>query len=224
LSVNRIYYVNKLVKYIKKCQNDHQNSIGRIIDAIKVYNKIFKVMSEESIGNLEETKNDEINEQMGEEINEATNTGSDLSILKNELEVAKDKYLRLFAEFDNYKKRTSKERIELLGSAAKETLVSFLSIADDFERAKKVSDAGAEGEVFSNGVNLVYNKFFNILESKGLKEMESTGDIFDSEKHEAITEIPAPNPDLVGKIVDTVEKGYYLNEKIIRYAKVVVGK
>ncbi len=183
-------------------------------------------LKDQEIDNIDTTVEDSSvnqgNESAENLVNDNDAEQSEMSILKNELDQAKDKYLRLFAEFENYKKRTSKERIELLGTAAKETLVALLPIADDFERAKKASDAGSE--VFSEGVNLVYNKFFATLQNKGLKVMESNGEVFDSEKHEAITEIPAPNPEMVGKVIDTVEKGYYLNDKIVRYAKVVVGK
>lgn len=147
---------------------------------------------------------------------------AEIDVLTAELEESKDKYLRLFAEFDNFKKRSVKERFELMKSAAQETLSSLLPVLDDFDRAKKSSENGTE--VFSEGMQLLYNKLFSTLEQKGLKPMDSTGNDFDSELHEAITEIPAPTPELKGKVVDTVEKGYLLNEKIIRHAKVVVGK
>lgn len=146
----------------------------------------------------------------------------EIETLKAELEESKDKYLRLFAEFDNFKKRSVKERFELMKTAAQETLTVLLPILDDFDRAKKSSDDGAE--VFSEGVQLVYNKLYSTLENKGLKAMESNGLDFDPEHHEAITNIPAPNEEMKGKVIDTVEKGYMLNEKIIRYAKVVVAE
>jgi molecular chaperone GrpE len=144
--------------------------------------------------------------------------------LNIQLAEAKDKYLRLFAEFDNYKKRTMKEKLDLMRSAAQETMTAMLPIMDDFDRAKKAADEGAESEQFSEGVALVYQKFNSTLSNRGLKSMESNGELFDPEMHEAITEIPAPSDDMKGKVIDTVEKGYILNDKIIRYAKVVVGK
>ncbi len=156
--------------------------------------------------------------------NELDKLNSDLLKLKLELDESKDKYLRLFAEFDNFKKRTMKERLDLIKSASQETMIAMLPVVDDFERAKRAADAENSTETFSEGVSLVYNKFVNTLENKGLKIMESTGEIFDVEKHEAITEIPSPSPELVGKVIDTIERGYYLHDKIIRYAKVVVGK
>jgi molecular chaperone GrpE len=137
---------------------------------------------------------------------------------------AKDKYLRLFAEFENYKKRTLKEKLELMKNAAQDTMQTILPVLDDFNRAKKSADDDNSVEQFSEGVQLVYDKLHNSLKAKGLIEMESTGEVFDPELHEAITEIPAPSDDMKGKIIDTIESGYYLNDKIIRHAKVVVGK
>ena len=144
--------------------------------------------------------------------------------LQNELSEAKDKYLRLVAEFDNYKKRTVKERLDLINTAGKETIAAILPVLDDFDRAKKSADDDASNEIFSEGVTLVYNKLHGMLKSKGLSPMESTGLEFDPELHEAITEIPAPSEDMKGKIIDTIETGYLLHDKIIRHAKVVVGK
>lgn len=144
--------------------------------------------------------------------------------LEAELAESKDKYLRLFAEFENYKKRSVRERLDLISSASRELIVSLLPVLDDFERAKKSAEDGHSGEVFSEGVSLVYQKLNNLLSSKGLTVMETDGVDFDPEYHEAITEIPAPAEDLKGKVVDTIERGYMLNDKIIRHAKVVVGK
>ncbi|MEL7122341.1 MAG: nucleotide exchange factor GrpE [Bacteroidota bacterium] len=136
----------------------------------------------------------------------------------------KDKYLRLAAEFDNYKKRTLKERIELMKTAAQDTVSALLPVLDDFDRAKKNADNENTEESFSEGVSLVYNKLYGALKQQGLEPMESNGEVFDPEFHEAITEIPAGSEDMKGKVVDTIEKGYLLKDKIIRYAKVVVGK
>ena len=146
----------------------------------------------------------------------------EIETLKAELDESKDKYLRLFAEFDNFKKRSVKERFELMKTAAQETISALLPVLDDFDRAKKSAESGAE--TFSEGVQLVYQKLYSTLEHKGLKSMESTGADFDPEWHEAITDIPAPSEEMKGKIIDTVEKGYVLSDKIIRYAKVVVAK
>ncbi len=144
--------------------------------------------------------------------------------LEQELSEAKDKYLRLYAEFDNYKKRTVKERLELINTAGKEMISSILPVLDDFDRAKKSADDEQSNESFSEGVTLVYNKLHNLLKIKGLEAMETNGSDFDPEFHEAITEIPSPTEEQKGKIIDTIETGYLLNDKIIRHAKVVVGK
>jgi molecular chaperone GrpE len=133
----------------------------------------------------------------------------------DELGIMKDKYIRLMAEFENFKRRSSRERIELIGTASREAIISMLPIMDDLERAEK-NDGLAEGII------LIYNKLHNTLSQKGLKAMESNGASFDAEQHEAITEVPMGD-DFKGKVIDTVEKGYFLNDKIIRYAKVVVG-
>lgn len=135
----------------------------------------------------------------------------------------KEKNLRLLAEFENYKKRTMRERLDLLNSASKDLIISLLPVLDDFERAQKHAEESPE-ETFSEGVRLVYNRLNNILQSAGLKPMESLGEIFDAEWHEAITEVPAPDEKSKGKVIDVIEKGYLLNDKIIRHAKVVVGK
>ncbi|MCW3107002.1 MAG: nucleotide exchange factor GrpE [Segetibacter sp.] len=144
--------------------------------------------------------------------------------LKTELQEQKDKYLRLFAEFDNYKRRTAKERIELMQTAGKEVITSMLDVLDDCDRAEKQIQSTNDLNQIKEGVQLVFNKLRTTLQNKGLKPMESIGTEFDVEKHDAITEIPAPTPNLKGKVVDEVMKGYYLNDKIIRHAKVVIGK
>jgi len=137
---------------------------------------------------------------------------------------AKDKYLRLFAEFDNFKKRNIRERMDLLKNASQDAFSSLLPVIDDFDRAKNSADDESSEESFSEGVLLVYNKLNSILNAKGLKKMESTGEVFDPELHEAITKIPAPSDEMKGKVIDTIESGFYLNDKIIRHAKVVVGE
>jgi molecular chaperone GrpE len=135
-----------------------------------------------------------------------------------------DKYLRLYSEFDNYRKRTSKERVELFKTAGQDILTDLLPVMDDFERALQNMDKKGDVKTIRKGVDLVFNKFKSTLENKGLKPFKSLEQDFDPEIHEAITKIPAPNKKLVGKVVDEVEKGYMLNEKVIRYAKVVVGQ
>lgn len=142
---------------------------------------------------------------------------------KLELEEANNKYLRLYAEFDNYKRRTSKERVDLLQTAGKDVIVDLLPVLDDLERALKSMETAQEVSIVKEGVDLVFQKLKSSLTKKGLKEMESIGKEFNADLQEAITKIPAPTQELVGKVIDEVEKGYFLNDKVLRYAKVVVG-
>jgi molecular chaperone GrpE len=150
--------------------------------------------------------------------------GGDDSSVNQELSEIKDKYLRLLAEFENYKKRTFREKLDTINTAARDTMLAILPVLDDFDRAKSMADDETTEETFSEGVLLVYNKLHAVVKNKGHKAMESTGQIFDAELHEAVTEIPAPSDAQKGMIIDTIEKGYTLNDKIIRHAKVVVGK
>ena len=149
---------------------------------------------------------------------------SELDQTKAELAEQKDKYLRLMAEFDNYKRRTAKERMELIQTAGKDVIVSLLDVLDDCDRAEKQLSISDDIAVQKEGVQLVFNKIRTTMQAKGLSPMESIGKDFDAELHEAITEVPVPDDKLKGKVIDEVTKGYLLNEKIIRFAKVVVGK
>lgn len=149
---------------------------------------------------------------------------SEVDQLKNELSTEKDKFLRLFAEFENYKRRTTKERLELFKTAGQEVIQSLLPVIDDFDRAMNEIEKAKDKEL-AKGVNLISNKLRETLKSKGLEETKvKAGDAFDAEIHEAITQIPAPSKKMVGKIVDVIEKGYSLGDKIIRFPKVVTGK
>lgn len=143
--------------------------------------------------------------------------------IAEELQEQKDKYLRLFAEFDNYKRRTSKERIDLIQTAGKDIIVSLLDVLDDCDRAEKQMENSDDIKQVKDGVKLVFNKLRSTLQQKGVTAMESINTDFDVEKHEAITEIEAGKKN-EGKVVDEVQKGYYLNDKLIRFAKVVVGR
>jgi len=175
-----------------------------------------------------------INESVSEPINtdpvidnaleENTETVSDIDKLREELAESKDKYIRLFAEFENYKRRNAKERIELIQTAGKDVITSLLPILDDCDRAEKQINNSEDINQLKEGVLLVFNKLRTTLQSKGLRAMENKDANFDLEKHEAIAEIEIPEQGLKGKVVDEVEKGYYLNNKLIRFAKVIVGK
>src|SRR5690606_1842126 len=136
----------------------------------------------------------------------------------------RDKYLRLFAEFDNFKKRSLKEKIEMTKMAGQEVITALLPVLDDFDRAKKNADDPENDETFSEGVTLGYNKLYNILQQQGLKAMDTDSPEFDAELHDAIADVEVQDPELKGKIIDYIEKGYLLNDRIIRHAKVIVGK
>lgn len=144
--------------------------------------------------------------------------------LKQEFETVNDKYLRLSAEFDNYRKRTLKEKTEMLQTAGSSLLESLLPIIDDFERALKIVDESKNLEALKEGINLIYNKFLEFIKSKGVLEIEALNTEFDTDFHEAITKIPAPKDDLKGKVVDVIQKGYKMNDKVIRFSKVVIGE
>ena len=162
---------------------------------------------------VEIDKNTESVENQVEEVN-----------LEDQVKEEKDKFLRLFAEFENYKRRTAKERIELFSTASEEVMISLLPILDDFDRASAEIEKDKDNEIFK-GVLLIKNKLFDSLKSKGLALIEvNKGDAFNADNHEAVTQIPAPTKDMEGKIIDVIEKGYKLGEKVIRYPKVVIGK
>ena len=178
--------------------------------------------------NTQEIKDIHVDEnQQGNVATEAQQETTELNEvdqLKNDLAAEKDKFLRLFAEFENYKRRTTKERLELFKTAGQEVIQSLLPVIDDFDRAMNEIEKAKDKEL-AKGVGLISNKLRETLKSKGLEETKvKAGDTFDAELHEAITQIPAPNKKMVGKIVDVIEKGYTLGDKIIRFPKVVTGK
>ena len=190
-----------------------------ILNGIKINTEMSKA---------KDIKEDIIEEQVEATTNEETAEVEELSTedrLNKELGQEKDKFLRLFAEFENYKKRTSKERVELFKTAGKDVMVSMLPVLDDFERALLHIEDDKEAEELRKGVVLIYQKLLNTLSQKGLAAMEvNKGDVFDSEIHQAITQVPAPSKDLIGKIIDVIEKGYTLGETVIRFPKVVIGQ
>ncbi len=174
--------------------------------------------------NTEDVK-DQVEEVLDTPVEETEKEEIDVETqLKEELKKEKDKFLRLFAEFENYKKRTSKERVELFKTASQDVIQSMLPVLDDFDRASKEIEKSEDKDLIK-GVELIHNKLKETLKSKGLTEVEVTaGDAFNADDHEAITQIPAPSEDLKGKIVDVIEKGYKLGDKVIRFPKVVTGQ
>jgi len=156
----------------------------------------------------------------------APEAGASQGTTRAETELAdlKDKYLRLAAEFENYKRRTAKERTDLFKTANQELMVALLPVLDDFERARQHTQGTQDPAALQNALDITYNKLSKTLQQKGLVSMDAKGGAFDAELHEAITQIPAPSDDLRGKIVDEIEKGYYLGDKVIRHAKVILGQ
>lgn len=141
----------------------------------------------------------------------------------SEVAELKDKYLRLYADFENFRRRTAKEKLELINNANEGVLKALIPVVDDFERAMQSIDNTNDVAALKEGVSLIYNKLFKTLEGKGLKPMTSKGEAFDADLHESVTQFPAPSDDLKGKVIEEIEKGYYLNDKVIRFAKVIVG-
>jgi len=206
-----------------------QTPIGSILDNLTFAHN-FEKMAEKDTTNQGPGNEADIDINSDESmsgsthLNNPVDTDSGQEKLKAELDDAKDKYLRKVAEFENFKRRNARERVELIQTAGKEVIKDMLDVLDDCDRAQKQMEASEDIKTVKEGVLLVFNKLRNVLQAKGLKAMDTFGKDFDADLHEAITEIPAPKPELQGKVVDEVMKGYYLNDKIIRHAKVVVGK
>jgi molecular chaperone GrpE len=187
-------------------------------------NEIFEKSPEEIIENMMNgSEGEEVNGEVENPIEEVEVISPEV-LLQKQVDEWKEKHLRLFAEFDNYKKRMAKEKMELFATAGKDIIKDILPIMDDMERAILASSTSTDIEAVKEGLNLIADKLTKTLEKKGVKPIISKGEVFDTELHEAITEIPAPTEEMKGKIIDEVEKGYTLNDKIIRYSKVVVGK
>ncbi|MFT7121616.1 MAG: molecular chaperone GrpE [Neolewinella sp.] len=173
----------------------------------------------------EQTLGDDIEAELEDQLDAVAEVDEALMVAKLEEQIAEkdDRHLRLYAEFENYKRRLQREKLELMDTAGKKTLMSLLPAMDDFDRATKQAESDeASKKIWDSSVGLIVKKLYKSLEAQGLKPMVSTGEVFDAEFHEAVTEIP--HPDMAGKVVDTIEQGYTLNGKIIRHAKVVVGK
>ncbi|MFW6389199.1 MAG: nucleotide exchange factor GrpE [Marinilabiliaceae bacterium] len=176
---------------------------------------------EETAKEDNQQKSDETSEQCEDARQDAED---EKELLKRQLEELNDKHMRLIAEYDNFRKRTLREKMELSKNAGENLLVNLLPVLDDFERARDHIDAAKDLEAVKEGIELIYNKFQEYLKQQGVSEIETVDQEFDSELHEAVTKIPAPDEDKKGKIVDCVQKGYKLNDKVIRYPKVVVGE
>lgn len=187
------------------------------------FNDMLKKKKKENSDNTEDinTTVNEVEQEIDEQA--AENAPSPLDTLKEELSLANDKYLRLYAEFDNFRRRTIKEREEARKLEGKDLIISLLPVLDDFDRALRAMETATDVAPVKEGVTLIQNKLKGALTKNGLKEMESIGTPFDPELQEAITNIPAPTDDLKGKVIDEMEKGYFLNDRVVRFAKVIVG-
>ncbi len=188
----------------------------------------IKIMSEEKEMKEEiKSENQQVNEQNSDE---TTSENSEQSQVVSEPTADEkyaelnDKFLRLYSEFDNYRKRTNKEKIELIANANAGLMKDIIPVLDDFERAIANNETAEDVAILKEGFQLIFSKFKSTLEAKGLKQMLAKGEVFDSELHEAIANIPTEDENLKGKVIDDVERGYFLNEKVVRYAKVVVGQ
>ncbi|MFT5834426.1 MAG: molecular chaperone GrpE [Cognaticolwellia sp.] len=208
---------NKLKNFIGVDKNETMNKEELTQDV----QEEVKITTE---GETEVNDTEATEQETVEELSEIEKLELEVNKLKAEKVELNDKYLRLFAEFQNYRRRTAKEKMDIIQTAGRDVIKSLLPVLDDFNRAKKAADDDDSVEAFSEGVELVYEKLQNTLKQQGLKAVESNGEVFNADIHEAITEIPAPTEELKGKVLDTVESGYALNDKLIRYPKVVVGK
>ena len=197
----------KAEEFAKDAKEKAETFAGKTLDGVeKLINDVFKKNKPEDADYTEEAV-----------------SPKDIEIveLKKEMDELRDKYVRLYADFDNFKKRSAKEKLEIIETASKDVIKELLPVLDDFERALKALEGDTQAK---NGMQLIYNKLLGNLSSKGLTPMETIGKDFDVDMHEAITEIPVSDPAQGGKVVDQLEKGYYLNGRLIRFAKVIVGK
>ena len=203
-------------KINKTDKKSHKNKKEEQVKNMKNNNKEIK----------EEVQEQELQVETPEEINEENEVSlSDQLVEKEEkINELQDKYIRLTAEFDNFRKRTMREKIDMMKSAGEDILLGLLPVIDDFERGLGSIDQSQDLNSVKEGVTLIYNKFKEYIKQKGIKEIEAMHQEFDTDLHDAVTKIPAPEEDLKGKVVDVIEKGYTLNDKVIRYSKVVVGE
>ncbi len=177
-----------------------------------------EIQDKDTVGSQEEVSAEEGNLENANQTEEAAEMDA-----ADAVQVERDKYLRLYSEFENFRRRTTKERLEMMQNASKDLMVELLPIVDDMERALKAMQKSGDSAAVE-GMELIFKKLYGTLEKKGLKPMNAQGEVFDPEIHEAVTQFDAPTEDMKGKVIDELEKGYFLNDKVIRFAKVVVGK
>lgn len=211
-----------------KDSDNHKENISKETEDLQQEAEVKDVKSAEEKKDEDKDKEKEANEDSSEKskkkkAKKVKKEEEEIEELKIKLAELNDKHLRLFSEFDNFRKRTIRERIELTATASEEVIKDLLPVLDDFDRAIKALDETDKIDSLKEGINLIHTKFKSTLSAKGLKPMKAIGETFDTDFHEAVTEIPAPDKKLKGKNVDEIEKGYLLGDKVIRYAKVVVG-
>lgn len=187
----------------------------------KAKNKVKDENLENSTENQEQNQEGHVENESAEKEVETTPDENEEQV--DPVQAEREKYLRLYSEFENFRRRTTKERLEWMQNASKDLMVELLPVVDDMERALKSMQQAGEGKA-AEGMELIYKKLYGTLEKKGLKPMNAQGEAFDPEIHEAVTQFDAPTEDMKGKVIDELEKGYFLNDKVIRFAKVVVGK
>ncbi len=204
-------------------QNGHESIDEQVITAGEVYDELEN-LSLADVQAAADAAASEGADDLETDLSPEQKLGHQVEKLTNELTELNDKYLRMVAEFDNFRKRTSKERMDLFKTAGKDILVSIIPVMDDFERAEKALAKATDVQSVKDGLAIVAGKLRSILVQQGLKEMKTIGETFDTDLHEAITNIPAPTPEMKGKVIDEVEKGYLLNDKVIRFAKVIIGE
>jgi len=209
----------------KKEKVNSQKTTKENIKKVKIESENGKV---EHTGELEKEVNVEVqgeNELQDENVQAETELKEEEVGFEQKYNDLNDKYIRLSAEFDNFRRRSLKEKMELIKNAGEDILLNLLPVMDNFERAlKSIESKGDENTAIKEGIELIYNNFKEFLNQRGIKEIEATGKDFDTDNHEAITKIPAPQEELKGKVIDVIEKGYTLHGKVIRFAKVVVGE
>ncbi|MDB9932687.1 nucleotide exchange factor GrpE [Flavobacteriales bacterium] len=198
---------------------NHNNNRGKMTSENE-NNEEFK----EENATEETAQNPEASQEENQEESAPVIEKSELELAQEAVLLANDKYLRLYSEFDNFRKRTAKEKLDTIKSASEDVIKNMLPIVDDFKRAMAHNLEVNDADAIKQGFELIYNKLFNSLETKGLKKIEAMGEVFNADIHEAITNIPAASEDMKGKIMDVVEEGYYLGDKIIRFPKVVIGQ
>lgn len=206
-----------------KKEDEKEMNINNIEDK-EMANENTSEPEEVSIADQEKQAEEKHEDKKDKKKSKKDKEADKIAELEKQIEDISDKYLRLSAEFDNYRRRTLKEKMELTKTAGENILVNILPVIDDFERAIESMEQSSEENSVKNGVQLIYNKFKEFLKQNGVNEIEANGMEFDTDLHEALTKIPAPAEELKGKVVDVIQKGYVLNDKVIRFAKVVVGE